>query len=334
MIFIDRRGGAASALCESLSGTDYVARLEFTLSGDMGKNVVAMCSSDAALHTALYLCGVERGDYVFVPAFTFYSYVSTVVYSGGVPVFLDCDPVTRCVSASALETAFVWAELQNKPPKAVVVDNAFGSVADYDVLLPLCKAWGAPLVELACDAFGGEYKGVPCGANGDFGVLSFAKRVTGGGGALVCGEEQYSARSFARMRYSDAENHDYRLHNAVAALNCAGFDSAKKITARAKANLSALAATVDCIAPPVVGDAASFALCRACGLVSELRSYGYSVKTPPPVHLMPQYRDCPFFEHEQGFDMSSSLYGCCLIDMDMSTLKRMRLARILKPIVG
>lgn len=330
MIFIDRRGGAASALCDSLSGTDYVSRLEKILEETTGRNCVAMCSSDAALHTALYLCGATRGDYVFVPSFTFYSYVSTAVSCGCVPVFLDCDPVTRCVSPSALETAFVWAQLQNKPPKAVIVDDAFGSVADYDVLHPLCRAWNVPLIELACDAFGGDYKGVPCGANGDLGVLSFSKRVTGGGGALLCGDECGAARAFARMEYSEGENHDYRLHNALAALDCAQLESAEKISARAKANLAALCAATDCIVAPVDGDAATYALCKASGCIAEFVCGGFDVKTPPPVHAMPQYGDCSFFEHERGFDMSASLNGCCLINMDISAPKRMRLARILK----
>ena len=60
----------------------------------------------------------------------------------------------------------MWSELQGKPPKAVVADNAFGAVADYDVLCPLCKAWGVPLVELAFDALGGNYRGVPCASVG------------------------------------------------------------------------------------------------------------------------------------------------------------------------
>ncbi|MCM1368500.1 MAG: aminotransferase class I/II-fold pyridoxal phosphate-dependent enzyme [Roseburia sp.] len=330
MIFIDRRGGAASALCDSLSGTDYVARLENIIEDATERNCVAMCSSDAALHTALYLCGATRGDYVFVPSFTFYSYISTVVGCGCVPVFLDCDPVTRCVSPSALETAFVWAQLQNKPPKAVIVDDAFGSVADYDVLLPLCKAWDVPLIELACDAFGGEYKGVPCGANGDLGVLSFSKRISGAGGALLCGDECGAARGFARLEYSEGENHDYRLHNALAALDCALLESADKISARARANLAALVAAADGIAAPVDGDAAAYALCKADGVAAELAYSGFDVKTPPPVHAMPQYRDCAFFEHERGFDMSSALGGYCLINMDISAPKRMRLVRMLK----
>lgn len=331
MIFIDRNGEAAASIFDALGSTNQVHRLERDVSAYSGRSCVALCSTDAAIHTALFLCGVRDGDYVFAPTFTFYSYIASIDNAGGVPVFLDCDPVARCVSAAALEAAFVWAELQNKPPKAVMVDNAFGSVADYDVLLPLCKAYGVPLIELAVDAFFGEYKGKPCGANGDYGVLGFGKRLPGGGGALVCGAEDVTkAKQFSRAEYSDGENHDYRLHNAVAALDCAHIQTERLVAARARKNLIALSETVECIARPVAGDAGSFALLRATKIMGKLRESGFDVKKPPLVHTMPRYSDCYYFEHEPGYSVCRSFDDYVLVGMDMSTAKRRKLAKIMR----
>ncbi len=330
MLFIDRQGNAAWTMNDAMSGTDYIARLERRLSIP-GKSAIAMCSVDAAIHTALYLCSVERGDYVCVPTFTFYSNIATVTNMGGVPVFLDCDPKTRCVSANALETAFMWAELQNKMPKAVVVDNAFGAVADYETLLPLCKAHGVPLIELACDAYGGEYNGKPCGTLGDYGIVSLCKRVDGGGGALILpSDEERGAREFIRAGYSEGENHDYKMHNVIAALDCAKLDAADRIEARAKNNLAAINRFSDAIAQPTDGDAATYALCKAARHAAALKTAGFDVKLPPPVHTMPQYGTCPFFEHEQGFCVARSYSDCCLVDLDMSALKRRKLVKLLK----
>ncbi|MCH5162701.1 MAG: DegT/DnrJ/EryC1/StrS family aminotransferase [Clostridiales bacterium] len=330
MIFIDRQGNAAWAMSDAMAGTDYIARLEARISG-YGKKAVAMCSADAAIHTALKLCGAGWGDYVFVPTFTFYTNIATVTNEGCLPVFLDCDPETRCVSVSALETAFLWSELQDKMPKAVVVDDAFGAVADFDRLLPMCKAYGVPLIELACDAFGGEYNGRPCGACGDYGVISFAKRVDGGGGALILPvDEERAAREFSRGCYSESENHDYKMHNVIAALDCAKLQSAKKIGERAKHNLAALCDGTDSVAQPTDGDAATYALCRAARHAAAIKAAGYDVKTPPPVHTMPQYSTCPFFEHEQGFCVARSFSDCCLVDMDISAHKRRKLAKMLR----
>ncbi|MDE7463572.1 MAG: DegT/DnrJ/EryC1/StrS family aminotransferase [Clostridiales bacterium] len=330
MILIDRQGNAAWAMNDAMAGTDYITRLEERISG-YGKRAVAMCSADAAIHTALKLCGAGSGDYVFVPTFTFYSNVATVTHAGCLPVFLDCDPATRCISINALETAFWWAELQNKMPKAVVVDDAFCAVADFDTLLPICKAYGVPLIELACDAFGGEYKGKPCGACGDYGVVSFAKRVEGGGGALILPvDEERAAREFSRSRYTENENHDYKMHNVIAALDCAKLAAAKKIGERAKTNLAALCGSTDAVAQPTEGDAASYALCRAARHAAAIKAAGFDVKLPPPVHTMPQYSTCPFFEHEQGFCVARSFSDCCLVDMDMSAHKRRKLAKMLR----
>lgn len=330
MLFIDRQGNATWAMSDAMAGTDYIARLEAQISG-YGKRAVAMCSADAAIHTALWACGAGRGDYVFVPTFTFYSNIATVTNAGCLPVFLDCDPSSRCVSVSALETALLWAGLQNKMPKAVVVDDAFGSVPDFDTLSPLCKAHGVPLIELACDAFGGEYKGRPCGTCGDYGVVSFAKRVEGGGGALILpADEENAAREFSRAKYSENENHDYKMHNVIAALDCAKISAARKIGERAKNNLAALRADTDAVAPPTDGDAASYALCRAARYAAAIKAAGYDVKLLPPVHTLPQYSTCPFFEHEQGFCVARSFSDCCLVDMDMSSHKRRKLAKLLR----
>lgn len=330
MIFIDRYGYAASAFAVASSDPDCAEKLDRTLSDYTGRRTVALASADAAIHTALFLAGVEDGDYVFVPSFTFYSYIAAVDYSGGVPVFLDCDPVTRCVSPYALETALVWAELQNKPPRAVIVDNAFGAVADFDVLTPVCKAWNVPVIELACDAFLGDHKGRPCGANGDYGVLAFDKRLQGGGGAIVCGDDELRAKRFARIEYSDGESHNYRINNFVAALDRAQIDISKKLTARARKNLAALCESTDKVAPPTDGDAATYALCRAADRMNELKFAGFDVKKPPPVHTLPKYKDNAYFEHEKGYSACEMFGDHCLIGMDISALQRYKLIRMIR----
>lgn len=325
-MIIDRYGEAAGAALSAIAGERYIERLERAVEARVGKKCVALCSFDAALHTALYLCGVERGDYVFVPSFTFYSYIMPVEHVGGVPVFLDCDPVTRCVSEPALDTALLWSVLQNKPPKAVVVDNAFGSVADYDVLLPLCSAYGVPMIELAADAFFGEYNGKPCGANGNYGVVGWDKSALGGGAALVCGDDKQKAEEFARVAYSDGENFDYKMDNVIAALASARIKTDAAIAKRGKANLAALAAAAENTARFVAGDAGKYALVKTA-FADELRADGYTVKKPPPVHTLTRYGDCRYFEHEIGYSVCESFNEYCLISMDISMTRLKRLIK-------
>ncbi|MDE6029324.1 MAG: aminotransferase class I/II-fold pyridoxal phosphate-dependent enzyme [Clostridiales bacterium] len=318
MIFIDKQGEAAAALNDALGGTDYVSRLEREVAEITDKSTVAVSTLDGAVHTALHLCGVGRGDYVFVPTFTFYSYLAPVTNMGAVPVFLDCDPETRCVSPLALETALVWAGLQNKPPKAVIIDNAFGSVADYDKLVPMCKAWNVPTVELCANVLcGGRYD---C----DYAAVGF-----GGIGGAVCGDDCTAARRFARYEYTDGENHDYRLNNFTAALACAHLSVLSKIHERNKANLAALTSALDCVMPPVKGDGAFFALCRT-DKVKSIEAAGFAVMRPPLAHTLPKYDGCHYFEHEQGYSVCQSLGAYALISMDFSPFRRAKLISMLK----
>lgn len=324
MLFIDKQGEAAAALNDALSGTNYVARLERELSAMTNRNAVAISTFDGAVHTALHLCGVQSFDYVFVPTFTFYSYLAPITNMGAVPVFLDCDPVTRCVSPLALEAAFVWASLQNKPPKAVVIDNAFGSIADYDRLIPLCKAWNVPTIVLCADALCGTYNGKSCGSDGDYSVFGF-----NGAGAVVCGDDIVFAKQFARYEYTDGENYDYRLNNFIAALACAQISVAPKIHERNKANLTALLSSLDCIAPPVKGDSATYALIKT-NRIKDLLAMGFPVLRPPLAHLLSRYSDCHYFEHEQGYSVSAELAGNTLIGLDFSPFRRFKLISVLK----
>lgn len=317
MIFIDRQGEAVAALEDALSGTDYVARLEQEFSAAV-KPAVAVNTFDSGVHTALYLCGVKRGDYVFAPTFTFYSYLAPIANMGAKPVFLDIDPTTRCVSPLALETALVWASLQNKLPKAVIIDNAFGSKPDYDVIIPLCKAWNVPAVEL-CVGTHNMY------GECDYSVISLG---TNSGGAVICGDDCEQARKFTRYEYTDGENHDYRLNNYSAALACAYLSVAPKILQRKKSNLIALA-NIDCAAPPVKHDNADYALCKTKN-TKAIAAAGFNVLHPPLVHELKRYSACQFFEHEQGYSVAASLKEYVLIDMDFSPIKRYKLISLLK----
>lgn len=329
MILIDRYGESAAAALGALSDAGYVMRLEREVERRTRRAAVAVCSPDAALHTALHICGVRRGDYVFVPTFTFYSYIATVENMGGVPVFLDCDPITRCVSAAALDTALLWARLQNKPPQAVVIDNAFGSLADYDVLMPLCKSYDVATVEIAACGFNCKHGALPYGVHCDVGAVGFDKRLHGGGAVVLC-DDKADAQMFIRARYSDGENHDYRLNNIVAALDLAGLVASDKISARARKNLDALCREHECIAKPTVGDSGRYALCDPpCG-VRALVAAGYTVKQPPCVHTLDRYRDYPYFEHEPGYSVCSSFSHRCLIDMDFGAVARVKLSRMLR----
>ena len=325
MFGIDRYGGAAGALCEALVRDDYAARLGARLGVYFGRAVLPLCSTDAALHTALRLIGVGSGDYVLVPSYTYYSYIRSALNLGAVPLFIDSDPINRCASAAALETALVWCKVQDKMPRVALIDNAFGAVADYDVVLPLLTSYGVPAIEIACDALGGDYKDKPCGANCDIGVVGLNKRIPGSGAALVCGDYIERAQKFCRLEYSDGENYDYGMSNYIAALNLELFESLPGAVARARKNYAALAENHNCVLPPSPGDAAAFAPIKA-----DIDDTNLVIKKIQPAHTLPIFSGAHFFEHEQGYCVCKTLSEHALVGMDISALRRRMLSRKLK----
>lgn len=317
MIILDKKASVPGLVCEAMDGADYTERLCATAARD--RRAFALCSTDAAIHTALYLCGVRRGDSVFVPSYTFYSFVATVPAMGAIPIFIDCEPNSRSLSPDALETAFLWATLQDKMPRAVIVDNAFGFGADFATLLPLCAAYNVPVVELAAFPFGD--------LRARFSVASF-NAIGGFGAALVCdSEDQVKASQFIRNEYGENESHDYRMPQVTAAINyalCLYSDRTKK---RIDANIAALFAA-DCI-PQTAARATTFAPCKVSAELLTRR--GFTVKTPPPVHVLSMYKDCTRFDHEQGFCVSAELCRTeRLVGMNISVPKRRRLVLLIK----
>lgn len=154
---------------------------------------LALSSGTAALHLALRLLGVGRGDMVFCSSLTFIGSVNPVLYLGAEPVFIDSEPGSWNISPLALEKAFLWAEAVGRSPKALIVVDLYGQSADYEPLLNLCYKYGVPLVEDAAEALGASYNGKACGTLGKFGAFSFNGNkiiTTSGGGMLVSDDEE------------------------------------------------------------------------------------------------------------------------------------------------
>jgi len=81
------------------------------------KAAVAVSSGTAAIHLALRLLDIGRGDLVFCSSFTFVGSVNPILYQGAVPVFIDSEPETWNMSPVALQKAFDWAIAEEPCPK-------------------------------------------------------------------------------------------------------------------------------------------------------------------------------------------------------------------------
>lgn len=158
-------------------------------------------SGTAALTIALASAGVGAGDEVIMPTFTFVASFESILALGAVPVLVDIDD-TLTLDPKAVEKAIT------PKTKVVMPVHMCGSMADLEALQQLCNKHGLLLVEDACQAIGGSYKGKPLGSLGDLGCFSFdyVKTITcGEGGAVITNNESYYQNAH---KYAD-HGHDH-----------------------------------------------------------------------------------------------------------------------------
>jgi 8-amino-3,8-dideoxy-alpha-D-manno-octulosonate transaminase len=165
------------------------------------KHAQLTSSGTTALNTALAVMGVGAGDEVIMPCFTFVASFESILASGATPVLVEIDD-TLTLDPKAVEAAIT------PRTKVIMPVHMCGSMADLDRLKEICEKHNLLLLEDACQAFGGSYKGKMLGTIGDAGSFSFdfVKTITcGEGGAVITNNDDYALWA---DQYSD-HGHDH-----------------------------------------------------------------------------------------------------------------------------
>lgn len=193
-------------------------------------HAAALSSGTAAIHLALRLLGVNRGDTVFCSSFTFVASANPILYQGATPVFIDSEPETWNMSPSALEQALIDSKATGCLPKAIIVVHLYGQSADMDSIMALSDKYGVPVVEDAAESLGAKYKGKDTGTFGKFGIFSFNGNkiiTTSGGGMLISHDQQLieKARFLSTQARDQAPHYEhsevgynYRMSNVLAGI--------------------------------------------------------------------------------------------------------------------
>lgn len=168
-----------------------VARFEELFAQMAGtRHAVAVSSCTTALHLALILAGVEPGDEVICPSYSFIATANAVLYIGAIPIFADIEPDTWNIDPQDA--------LRRISPrtKAIVPVHQVGLAADLDRLAPLPP--GVTIVEDAACAIGSTYRGRPVGSHGHIACFSFHPRKTlstGEGGMITTDDTEMADRA-------------------------------------------------------------------------------------------------------------------------------------------
>ena len=171
-------------------------------------HAVAVSSCTTALHLALVVAGVQPGDDVVVPSFSFVATANAPVYVGARPVFADVDAETGNLTRDTV------AEALTDRTRAVVAVDQGGVPVDLQALRDLCDPLGIVVVEDAACGAGSTYDGGPVGAGAEITAWSFHPRkllTTGEGGMLTTARADWADRARRlrehAMSVSAAERH-------------------------------------------------------------------------------------------------------------------------------
>lgn len=176
-----------------------IARFEREFEQLVGRpHAVATSDMTGAIHLALVLSGVQRGDEVATLAFSCLSSNSPIATLGAVPLWIDIDPSTMSMSASDL------ANKITARTKAVMLYHVAGYPAPVREIAELCQRLGVALIEDCNNALGAQVDGRPVGSFGDRAVYSlYPNRQINGidGGVLICKDETEAGRARKLRRF-------------------------------------------------------------------------------------------------------------------------------------
>jgi dTDP-4-amino-4,6-dideoxygalactose transaminase len=152
---------------------------------------ICAANGSLTLEVALTALGLEAGDEVIVPVYTWIATAACAVRTNAVPVFVDVEPESWCIDPEALEGAI------SERTRAIVPVHLGASIADLDRILEIARRHELHVVEDCAHVHGARWRGRGVGSWGDLGSFSFqtTKLMTAGeGGALITSDAELAAR--------------------------------------------------------------------------------------------------------------------------------------------
>ncbi len=276
------------------------------------KHAVAVNTGTAALHSALVAAGVQQGDEVILPSFTFVATAESVVMAGGKPVFADIDPETYNISPAEIEKNIT------KKTKAIIPVDLYGFSAEIKPIREIATKHGLAVVEDAAQAHGATYAGKPAGVFADAACWSLyaSKNMTTGEGGVVTTDNAEVAETLRLIRTHGEKakyaslmlGTNYRMSEIQAAIGLVQLEKLPRFVAKRRENakrLTELLAGSDRLKLPEESEERQHSwylytvrLQNATEsernkIVDELRRKGVGAEVyyVHPVHLMPYYRE-------------------------------------------
>ena len=160
------------------------------------KHVVAVNSGTSAIHAALIASGLQSGDEVILPSFTFVATANAVVAAGAQPVFVDV-----MKNGYTVDPAKIKEKITTKT-KAIIPVHLYGHPAAMQEIIEVADKQSLVVIEDACQSLGSTYLGRQTGSLGKMGCFSLyaSKVVTSGEGGAVTTNDDDLANELRMVR--------------------------------------------------------------------------------------------------------------------------------------
>lgn len=315
----------------------FEAKIAEYLGADV--HCVGLSSGSAALHLALRIAGVGRGDEVWISSMTFAGGIFPVTYLGAKPRFFDLSPDSWTINTDLLAEELEKAAEENRLPKAIVPTDLYGQSVDLDTLEVLAAQYDIRLILDSAESLGASYTGGrKAGSGGDAAILSFNGNkiiTTSGGGMLVTRHKAWAdeARFLATQARDPAPHYEhstfgynYRLSNICAAIGLGQMEVLDDRVARRREVFSRYKSAIErpgiSFMPEPAGQHSTRWLTaltidpNETGMTREdirLMLLSHQIESRPlwkPMHMQPLYTDSVY--HGSGIDEHLFANGLCL----------------------
>ena len=216
-----------------------VAELETRWAEFVGvKHAIAVTNGTIAEMCIFAGLGLEAGDEVITVSHTFNATISSILYTGATPVFVDIEPDTYLIDAARIEAAIT------PRTRALCPVHLFGLMADMDMIVALADRHGLAVVEDACQAHGATFRGRRSGSfgHGAFSLYATKNMTTGEGGFVTTNDDQladfirlYRNQGMRQRYHHEILGYNFRLTDIGAAIGLVQFGKLERNTVRRQA---------------------------------------------------------------------------------------------------
>lgn len=202
------------------------------------RHAIAVSNGTVALMCIYAGLGLEPGDEVITVSHTFNATVSSILFTGATPIFVDIEPDTYLIDAARIEAAIT------PRTRAISPVHLFGLVADMDMINAIADRHGLAVVEDACQAHGAAFRGRLAGSfgHGAFSLYGTKNLTTGEGGFVTTNDDRladfirlYRSQGMRQRYHHEILGYNFRMTDIAAAIGLVQFEKLERNTARRQA---------------------------------------------------------------------------------------------------